>query len=208
MKAVLMSFSHEECEKIFSGEKINKVMKTAPKLKPPFKVYVYETIGKRTSCRRCVIWQSWLDCPMRSPFGCTEGTGAVVGEFVCDQVDWFIVGSFYCDTVEALSCMSYEEVIDYFYKPEELDGNTPKEGKTLHITEPKLYDIPKELNEFSKYGYKRIECVESGCGNEQCRYCDPAEVIAGLYKPPMCIKGNCIVTRPPRSWCYVEEIEE
>lgn len=204
MKAILMSIKPEWCDKIFSGEKTVEVRKVAPKLETPFKVYMYESLGKKFSCSRCE------GCPIRFPLGCNDGAGAVVGEFVCDEVNFFIVGSFYCDTVEALSCMSYEEMIDYFYKPEELDGNTAKEGKALHITDLKRYDTPKELSEFSRYGYMKIEHAGNGyvfCDNTQCGYCEPAEVIAGLYKPPVCRKGGCKITRPPQSWCYVEKLQ-
>lgn len=200
MKAVLMSFSHEECEKIFSGAKINKVVKTAPKLKPPFKVYMYEILGKRTPCRQCAIWQT---CSQRSPFGCNEGAGVVVGEFVCDKTRAYIpLGLRGFELPQEWlkeMCLSKEQ-LDRYGGLKTLHG--------LYITDPKCYDTPKELSTFSRYGYQRTECVESGCGNTQCRYCELAEVIAGLYKSPMCIKGNCIVTRPPRSWCYVEEIDE
>lgn len=208
MRAILMSIKPKWCDKIFSGEKTVEVRKTAPKLKPPFKVYVYETIGKRTSCKRCVIWQSWLDCPMRSPFGCTEGTGAVVGEFVCDEKHSIqFTGASYMinndisltNGIARQSCLCFDDMFSYL---------GVKGGAALHITAPKRYDTPKELSEFSRYGYQRIERVESGCGNEQCKYCEPYKSIAGLYKPPMCRKGNCMVTRPPQSWMYVDEIEE
>ena len=43
MKAILISIKPEWCDKIFSGEKTVEVRKVAPKLKPPFKVYVYQT---------------------------------------------------------------------------------------------------------------------------------------------------------------------
>ena len=55
--AVLLSIQPQWCEKIASGEKTVEVRKNAPKLKTPFKVYMYETLGIRTSCRRCSIWQ-------------------------------------------------------------------------------------------------------------------------------------------------------
>ena len=194
MKAVLMAFRPEECELIFSGENTVDVRKVAPRLKAPYKVYKYESLGKKISCRKCVIWQG---CPMRSPFGCNEGAGAVVGEFVCGKID-------------ELVCLSYQEVIEYFCKPEELDGKKVKALHGLHITAPKQYDTPKELSEFSRYGYMKIEHTGSGyvfCDNTQCGYCEPVEVIAGLYKPPVCRKDGCKITRPPQSWCYVEEIE-
>lgn len=45
MKAVLMAFHPKRCEKIFSGEKTVDVRNVAPKLKTPYKAYVYETQG-------------------------------------------------------------------------------------------------------------------------------------------------------------------
>ena len=98
------------------------------------------------------------------------------------------------------ACLSAEEMYEY------------SNGKLLygwHITAPKLYDTPKELSEFSRYGYMKIEHAGNGyvfCDNTQCGYCEPAEVIAGLYKPPVCRKGGCKITRPPQSWQYVEEV--
>ena len=182
MKAILMSIKHKWCEKIFSGEKTIEVRKTAPKLKSPFKVYVYESIGQG------------------------EGAGAVVGEFVCEKVRAYIpfgLRGFELspEWLEKM-CLSKEQIDKY-------GGLKTLYG--LHITAPKRYDTPKELSEFSRYGYMKIEHAGSGyvfCDNTQCGYCEPAEVIAGLYKPPVCRKGNCIVTRPPQSWMYVEEIEE
>lgn len=180
MKAILMSIKHKWCEMIFRGEKTVEVRKNKPNEELPIKVYVYESIGQG------------------------EGAGAVVGEFVCDEVDEYTFSNYEAryrikDVDLTRTCLNHPELIGY--------GG----GDTLygwHITKPKLYDRPKMLVAFSKYGYQRIDCVENGCGNEQCRYCDPAEVIAGLYKPPICRKDNCVVTRSPRSWMYVEEIEE
>lgn len=187
----------------FSGVRINKVVESAPKLKPPFKVYMYEILGKRTSCRRCAIRHflfdedAWQTCFQLSPFGCYEGAGAVVGEFVCDEVNFFMVGSVYCDLVEKLSC-SYEEMIDYFYKPEEIVrelttkgyGNATKEGKVLNITKVKPFDELRELAEFGRYVRKQ-SIIHKGI-----------ETIIEDYEEYVPL------TRAPRNWCYVEEIEE
>lgn len=83
MKAVLMAFDPIDCNLIFDGEKIIDARKVVPNLETPYKVYMYESLGKQTSCRKCAIWK---DCDLRSPFGCWEGAGAVVGEFVCDTL--------------------------------------------------------------------------------------------------------------------------
>lgn len=194
MKAILISIKPKWCEKIFNGEKTIEVRKTAPKLETPFKVYVYET---KTGFIEAVRGT----CPI-----CAFSRGKVVGEFVCEGVRAYIpfgLRGFELSLkwLEQM-CLSKEQLDKY--------GGL----KTLygwHITEPKLYDKPRELAEFSRYGYKEIEHAGSGyifCGNTQCEYCEPSEVIAGLYKPPVCTKDGCRITRPPQSWCYVEEIEE
>lgn len=75
MKAILMSIKPEWCELIFSGIKISLERKTAPKLKPPFKVYVYQTKNRRGN----KVVNEALDA--------VYGGGKVVGEFVCDTVE-------------------------------------------------------------------------------------------------------------------------
>lgn len=187
MKAILMSIKHKWCELIFSGDKTIEVRKTAPKLKPPYKAYAYESIGQG------------------------EGAGAVVGEFVCDEKhDIQFTGASYTinndmsltNSIARQSCLQFDDMFSYL---------GAKGGAALHIVKPKRYDTPKELSEFSRYGYKKIEHAGSGyifCDNTPCRYCEPGEVIAGLYRPPVCRKGGCKITRPPQSWIYVEEIEQ
>ena len=126
MKAVLMSIKPKWCELIFSGEKTVEVRKTAPKLEPPFKVYVYESIGQG------------------------EGAGAVVGEFVCDEKhDIQFTGASYLinndisltNGIAKQSCLWFDDMFSYL---------GVKGGVALHIANPKRYDTPKELGEFKK----------------------------------------------------------
>lgn len=193
MKAVLMSTQPKACEKIFSEEMSIVVRKTAPKLETPFKVYVYEALGKRTSCRQCAIWQT---CPLRSPFGCNEGAGAVIGEFVCDSIVKYNYETIACAKFEvngadvaeckrynAGACLTAEEMYEY------------SNGDTLHgwhITETKLYDKPKDLEVFRKPDepFHTAETNENG-----------NVVFRDGYK------GGQRLTRAPKSWCYVGEVE-
>ena len=62
-------------------------------------------------------------------------------------------------------------------------------GKDIYfwrISNLKIYDKPKELSEFRKY-YE--------CGNNSCGSCDKCD-------------KDYRLTRPPQSWCYVEELKE
>lgn len=131
MKAVMLSLRPQWCEKIFSGEKTIEVRKSAPKLEPPFKVYVYET---KTGFIEAVRGT----CPI-----CAFSRGKVIGSFVCDRVrlciPFGLKGHLLSQEVYREMCLTKEQLDKY--------GGL----KTLygwHITEPKLFDKPKELGEF------------------------------------------------------------
>ena len=133
MKAILMSIKPKWCELIFSGEKTIEVRKIAPKLKTPYKAYVYETLGN-------------------------EGAGAVVGEFVCDEKhDIKFTGASYTinndisltNSIARQSCLWFDDMFSYL---------GVRGGAALHITAPKRYDTPKELYEFTKACDFRSNC--------------------------------------------------
>ena len=175
-----MSIKPKWCEKIFSGEKTVEVRKTAPKLELPFKVYVYESLGKKFSCSRCE------GCPIRFPLGCNEGAGAVVGEFVCDEKhDIQFTGASYMinndisltNGIARQSCLWFDDMFSYL---------GVKGGAALHIANPKRYDTPKELSEFRK---------------PDVWYTTETDNTSVLVH-----ETGETITRPPQSWCYVEEV--
>lgn len=47
-KAVLLSIRPEWCVKILNGEKTVEIRKNRPKLKPPFKCYIYCTKAQKS----------------------------------------------------------------------------------------------------------------------------------------------------------------
>lgn len=193
MKAILMSIKPKWCEKIFSGEKTVEVRKTA--LETPFKVYVYET---KTGFIEAVRGT----CPI-----CAFSRGKVVGEFVCDTVEEnipdynpayerFFYNSFECGA----DCLTSDEIAAYG-KGDPLYG--------WHITEPKLYDKPKELSEFRKPDFFR-DCEKDcrkNCDMEYYR-CPTRDSHKASTMAGYCRKKGKNLTRPPQSYCYVEEIEE
>lgn len=124
--------------------------------------------------------------------------GKVVGEFVCLRLEKFTVGSLRCDDIEKLSCLSYSEIKNYFYKPNELDGKTVKVGYGWHIDYLQIYDKPKELGEFKRQNpcnksgsVDKLGCWEGGCTFQNLGECD------GRYS---------ILTHAPQSYYYVEEL--
>ena len=136
MKSVLISIRPEWVEKIASGKKTIEVRKTAPK-ESPFKAYIYETKGKKIECG-FHFEDTGITLREKYVFGMhkariikhyrDEGRGKVIGEFICDKAERFSVGSLRSDDIEKLACLSYNDIINYFYKPEELDGKTAKQG--------------------------------------------------------------------------------
>lgn len=185
MKAVLISVQPKWCELIASGKKTIEVRKTRPKINTPFKGYIYCTNNGEILIERKDLKDS------RWPGAIYERVkGKVIGEFVCDKVysiknqgNSFVVANEeqgVTNEIARQSCLEYDDMVGYL-------GN--KDGYGLHITALKIYNKPKELSEF---------CIPCKVSCENCK--NP------LYFECSCEeKGKKIITRPPQSWCYVEE---
>lgn len=162
-------------------EKRIEVRKSAPQ-EVPFKCYIYETQGRTET--------PWIDEDGHFIY---KGRGQVIGEFICDKVypiknrgSSFSVADeeqSVTNEIARQSCLYYDDMVSYF-------GN--KDGFGWHISDLKIYDKPKELSEF---------CIPCKVSCENCK--NP------LYFECWCEeKGKKIVTRPPQSWCYVEDLGE
>lgn len=101
-------------------------------------------------------------------------------------------------------------MINYFYKPEELDGKTAKQGYAWHISDLKIYDKPKQISDFLKpcpdpYQYCTIckHCVTMIPPDEE----EYALCHGGHYDycEEHCVN---ILRNPPKGWQYVEELNE
>lgn len=116
-----------------------------------------------------------------------NGRHKVVNEWICDDVtEWRI-----CMGIPAhlpkVACVSEEEIREY-------SGKDCKDISEMHITNLKVYDKPRELSEFKKpYRWFNNRPVETWCDN-YCKICDEKNC-----------KYDTRITRPPQSWCYVEE---
>lgn len=213
MKKILLSVHPKYCVLIFNGKKIIEVRKTAPKLEPPFEVLVYETKGQF----------------IKSVKGaCTTygyGRGKVIGSFICDKItgyesefwdddtyeriqepwepsDFAEYGEYEYDTIgengefygkgielSKQSCLSWNELRKYV-------GQGLKDFYGWHIIDPKLFDEPKEFYEL----YAQCKKNKQTAG-ENCKGC------AYAYKGVTTGKIYCdnALTRPPQSWCYIED---
>ena len=211
MKAVLLSTRPKWCGKICHEigtdkngkpiyEKPIEVRKTKPSIPTPFKVLIYQTKSRNNA-----IYKQYKVDDLRS--------GKVIGEFICDEVEEINCLTFILQGYEIDTCLTYKEFYEY------------GKGKTLygwHISDLKIYDKPKELSEFYKVGAKSLEELD----DELCRYCAPTKygerrvhlvpnAGAALCEGDYCeeayrkyLEQEFALTRPPESWCYVQELEE
>ena len=225
-KAVLMSIQPKWCEKIANGEKTIEVRKTRPKLQTPFKCYIYATwngskkeiLVKQDGQLLCEDW--------RKASGLQRASGKVIGEFVCDRIDEYraeFTDLQYSDarhkevcqnTIKWVEDLDEEDGVVYRYETSNEEDN-PDDCKFLkescltfnevrkyigetffdipfygwHISDLKIYDEPKALSEFfyACKQPKRTDC--SQCTDRREKTC---------YS----------ITRPPQSWCYVEELSK
>lgn len=199
MKSVLISIQPKWCELIANGKKTIEVRKTKPKLKTPFKCYIYCTKSTQSDrlwvlCkneRKENFGLSAICANLNATSGICLGDGKVIGEFVCDKIEYFnsVASEFaysvappdiHCtlpmsekeafETCYEQGCLSTNDVISYF-------GVEDWKAYFWYISNLKIYDKPQELSEFgglrkTKFGYEPIE-----------------------------------IKKPPQSWCYVEESE-
>lgn len=175
-KEILISIRPEWVAKILSGEKTVEVRKTRPKVRTPFKCFIYCTLGKE-------LWgdgtaETWwgiapdedIDKVFRLNPSLSQLNGKVIGEFICKNVYWQHLRELYIfeDFEKQMrgSCLTRSELASYLKcsKGTNLLENHKKwEFYTWHISDLKIYDTPKELSEFG-------------------------------------------LKRPPQSWCYVKQL--
>lgn len=191
MKSVLISIQPKWCELIATGKKTIEVRKTRPKIDTPLKCYIYCTLPPQSE----FFWHhdeeghrtigDYANELIRLPNGkivydygmrlALEDGDYTQDNFLCQKV----IGEFVCDGI--MSGFLRSPWSNFFKKQSCL---TYKEIKTYgkdkplhfwHISNLKIYDKPKEIGEF-------VSLRKTKFG----------------YQP---IK----LTRPPQSWCYVDE---
>lgn len=182
--SIMQSIRPKYCELIAQRRKTCEIRKTAPKIKPPFKVYIYMTQGKPELLMIERDGDEWYGMVYHGPtkfikqpeggYGWAHGKrGKVIGEYICDELapirfdkDGTPILHYAGPIKDWSACITAEEARKYC-------GNIEKKGLwAWHISEVVIYDRPKELKQF------------------QIPTTYPARRMSG----------------PPQSWCYVEEI--
>ena len=185
-EAVLISIRPEWCRLIANGEKTVEIRKTRPRMKPPFRCYIYCSASRTTDPNR-ILEVHGFDGKIR------KDNGHVMGEFVCDRIYELEAekcpgGSYYAkgqdqattNMIARQSCLDLKDMHDYLHG---------KKGYAWHISDLVLYDMPKKLECFCKPCPEKLYCEdcamynenEERCGNEALR-----------------------LRRAPQSWQYVK----
>lgn len=180
MKSILQSIKPQYCELIASGIKEYELRKTKPNIPTPFKVHIYETKDKK-----------FINMAVYEPnnnIKFEHAPGKVITEYICDEIiEW--TEDMRPPVPLSKICLSYSQIRKY-------GGD-----KTLylwHISDLKIYDKPKELSEF----YKPCKCLDEYEGEVYCDCLNCEDAGDSDYGIIACDRT---ITRPPQSWCYVEE---
>ena len=197
MKSVLISTRPKLVEKICHKigedetgkaiyEKRIEVRNTAPK-EVPFKCYIYETKGQYVKFTHGA----------HTKYG--YGRGKVIGEFICDRI---ICSQAYFDSQGKnhltnvfpddikKTCLDEYDLWDYI-AGKAVKANQMYDGYLWHISDLKIYDKPRELSEFRKPCDRFLDC------------CTCRRLVHNEY-----MSCDNKITRPPLSWCYVEDLGE
>ena len=152
MKAVMMSIKPEWVNEILNGRKKMEVRKTEPRLRTPFRVYIYCT----NSGRPLVYGQLNAYCPeeYQQTYGYSRKqaekiwevlNGKVVAEFICNNIEFIKNEGFTYENTKRLrklTCLSMDEIASYI-------GDTNIGGYAWNIRDLQIYDEPKMLSEFN-----------------------------------------------------------
>lgn len=229
MKSVMISIKPRWCELIASGRKTIEVRKSKPNLETPFKCYIYCTkadqrlidILKDGDENYGEIYHGkpvFIKVEKGSVCDMYGKRQKVIGEFVCDEILQFNHDDYNSPAYDISdddlnrTCLFQEDLYRY------------ANGKTLygwHISDLVIYDVPRELSEFVVNDKMAIKTCR-----HRIRWGQPESVtphggwIKGGYcctrysEPVSCEPVFCEnyitkpVSRPPQSWCYVEEEEK
>lgn len=180
MKAILISIKPKYVKAILNGEKTVEIRKSIPnfeKCQRPIFVYIYVTKDKKDKLFRNNSNYHYFLLDTE-----TDGfNGQVVARFSLGKIDEItnmqIAYGYKRPLGEYLkeSCLTYDEMSNYL---------KDKKGYVWYITDLKIFDQPKQLNNFLVKSH-----TVDGVGFKG----EPKTF--DILKP---------LTKAPQSWCYVE----
>lgn len=197
-KSVMISINTEWVYQILNHRKTVEVRKTIPKLKTPFKCYIYCTKDGKEP----LSYADYCGYDMTDFSEDFLANGKVVAEFVCDRINPIpIYDGWMVDVVDLQTTrLTVRELLEY------AGGVDGKKLYGWHISDLKVYDKPRHLSEFEKYTEHGLRPCELGIECQE-GYYDTQENTKACR---IDFSGDACpfvkMQRPPQSWCYVEEL--
>ena len=230
-KSVLISIQPKWCKLIALGKKTVEVRKTKPKLETPFKCYIYETKAPKLK----YVWTKkdyegypWFeDMDENEKTFCKfpQGSGKVIGEFVCDEIGTYEIEGFDKNNTlyQSIRRHIYDEEFEHTLSFTEFSNDMeqdeiPEEGllkqSCLTFEEIAEYIIgDKEFNFYTFYGWHISNLViydkpkELGgfiiADKEALKQCEYRERV---YQNPDYVNGawlfgGCVCHKGEIDWC-------
>lgn len=129
MRSIMVAIKPQWCELIFAGKKTREVRKTLPNIGEPFRAYIYATKSNPPWIRFCAE-------------GAIQLSGAVVGEFVCNEFDrfFYMEMSTFAREIRRKAMLTVKDLRKYAGDFEMLYA--------WHISELKEYNEPLDVGDF------------------------------------------------------------
>lgn len=142
--------------------------------------------GKKTSELRKSVPQCDYPIKVYTYESGFDGRHKVVNEWICKSTTEWCIFMGIPAHLPKVACVSTEDIREY-------SGKNYDNIIEMKISDLKIYDKPKELSDFKRQGYMTEE-----------------EWLFALYPHTHCHYAAWAkrfeITRPPQSWCYVEDI--
>lgn len=181
MKAVLISIRPKWCDLIASGQKTVEIRKTRPKLKTPFKCYIYCTNEKPF-----LVWGEVFRGNWETEFTRLYGYNRKKAEEIWDVFNGRIMGEFTCTDILPIGRRGFDNNFDYCYLSLRDFGNDDIEPYIRAVRKSRL-----SKDELHKYAKDNSFLYAWNISNLEV-YDTPKEL------------NELNLKRPPQSWCYVE----
>lgn len=193
---ILISIQPKWAQLIGNGLKTIEVRKNIPKLKPPFKCYIYCTKAHYLIDRKFInsfnsnLYIESYSEDIRCLWPCG---GMVIGEFICTGFKEITTKSscYVSNEILDTSCLTANQIRDYANGADMLYG--------WMIEDVKLYNKPKRISEF-----KQTKVVR-GYHKNNMKEDLGIDIDYILHSKRLEVK---YFERAPQSWCYCDELSE
>lgn len=177
MKEVLISIRPEWCAKIANGEKTFEVRKTKPNINSPFKCYIYCTANAPWLVYGDVLKNGYV----AEEYTVTRGRSKKDAEKIWGVMNGKVIGEFMCDFIEPYWFMPGDNGIEEF---EDVQLACLSAEEIIQYGKGRQLEF-WHISDLVIYDEPKSVGEFNHCGENY------------HFNPP--------ITRPPQSWCYVEE---